>query len=292
MSGRTPSGFLTAAVALYAEGAALIPITAAVSEAGDEGPAQYGMGFVAGAFGGIVAAPLAAAIAVLPALALSRRSAQRFRRDETWIWCLGTVAALAAAGSLAFGTVLVASGSGPGTYAWLWLALTAAFAPPTLLAREARRGRRFMTGWGFGGGCLSAVAAFTTVGLLFAVGILEEYEAPELTAAEMTGTWEDGHGGSLLFAADGTVKAVSVDEFGMDGDPDTWGDPTGDCDGTGRWTFSGDSSWSTQGVNIAVTGCSYGTWSMGGTRQAPTLYVYVSDPDTGERYTLSRRARD
>lgn len=102
----------------------------------------------------------------------------------------------------------------------------------------------------------------------------------------MTGSWSDGHGGSLRLTADGRASAVRIADYPADGDPSK--KPVL-CSGSGTWSIDpGQSRWDAE-LRIDIDNCDFYGWSSLGTPAHPKLYYYIGDPDSGGLYTLTKR---
>ncbi|MEV4740626.1 hypothetical protein [Streptomyces sp. NPDC049555] len=104
-------------------------------------------GAVLGAFGAVpfvlVLCGLGAPGALLTVLA-ARRSATRWRRPDTWQWCLAVHGALSVLAALCFGGLYTIAdpAAGPAVFAWWAAAHAAVLAPAVLVARTAEARRR------------------------------------------------------------------------------------------------------------------------------------------------------
>ncbi|MQY14338.1 hypothetical protein SRB5_45020 [Streptomyces sp. RB5] len=241
------------------------------------------------AVGGIfylIAVPLAGALVtgtvVLAAVRLSRWSAHRRLRRETWRWLAATTLLVVTAVVVAFGVVLpLPVGESPAWagVGWTWLGSAAAVLPAALVARAALNERWVATGASTGGAVALLVATVVTGVALYATDVLTAWEAPQLTGAELAGTWSDGDGGVLTLTADGTLTAKGVAEYDS-------AERTGRCDGTGTWRDAGKSG-DLQALDLSIPGCRLGDWTVAGTRDEPTVHVWTGGY-TGEWYILHR----
>ncbi|MEU3448755.1 hypothetical protein AB0H29_16250 [Streptomyces thermolilacinus] len=228
----------------------------------------------------VVGAVVGAAVswlAVLPTVWLSDALGRRFSGRAAW-WCVPLVAAagLAPVGGYA------AMGAGPLTALWWWLVGTAALAVPALLCRVERRGV-------FGSvalwGSLAVLSAATVGGAALHTGLVERSRPPVLTRDALVGTWTDGGGGTVTFAADGAVSVSGGTTHSLDGD---FSVSVGKCAGAGTWTFEAARDAWAQKVHTAVGDCAWDPWYVGGTRGRVVLYRYVGDPDSPDVYELAK----
>ncbi|MFK0151374.1 hypothetical protein ACIQVL_26730 [Streptomyces sp. NPDC090499] len=109
--------------------------------------------------------------------------------------------------------------------------------------------------------------------------------AVALTAAQLTGVWRDGHGAELRLRADGSAEAVA-----LPAEPAPSADGSSVyavCEGPGTWAPR--KSWR-DGVLLELDGdCGDDTqWSIGGSADAPQLFVVFGDPDAGTLRILRR----
>ncbi|MFF8604238.1 hypothetical protein ACF065_35145 [Streptomyces sp. NPDC015232] len=233
------------------------------------------------------------AMAVLPLVLLGRAAARRTGRRDSWQLTLATVAVVAAVLALLIGSfVLLAGFAGPGdllVYPVLALGLIVGLAPATLCARAAGNpagpGARWRVLGGVALGGLGLFAVTLAVGAAaYGSGILKVYQPPRLAEADMVGTWTDGDGGSLRFEADGTVTAKGVHQY------EATGERSGASDCTGTWQLNeNDGAGRPYELRIAdCEGLSLG-WDIGGTKEHPTVFTWIGERDTGERYVLTRQ---
>jgi hypothetical protein len=137
-----------------------------------------------------------------------------------------------------------------------------------------------------GGGTLSAVVLAGGLGA-YATGLIQDYEPPRLTDAQLVGTWTDDDGGSLTLRADGTAVADYLAVH--TGETADGGDDPDRCGGAGTWTRDPSPSGAPQ-LELDAGGCLEGrAWHVGGTEEHPTLYHWIGDPDSLDRYVLHRR---
>ncbi|WP_327315925.1 hypothetical protein [Streptomyces sp. NBC_01235] len=289
-------------VAAIAAGAAQLPAAFLLwwihSLAGDAYGRDYGGGFGLACM--FLFAPL-----YLPVLGLV----------HTWAHTLpGVVLADLALGRLRWprwarhllGVVLVGVGWAAVTAAlWDWpfvttaLVLTALGVLPVLaMAYVRRQGRGNWTTrgiwWRAGAGSVALfVLAFAGGVLATVTGLIEEYEPPELSAAQVAGVWRGEGGAELRLRPGGRAELTRVPteaEFGSNEDLAV-------CDGTGNWVFDGKND-SRDSVLVRLTsgsgtgsGCGDETsWTVGGTDSSPELFVIFGDPDGGELRILKRAA--
>ncbi|WP_406285225.1 hypothetical protein [Streptomyces sp. NBC_00209] len=120
-----------------------------------------------------------------------------------------------------------------------------------------------------------------------------------MTAAQLAGTWSDGHGGTLRLAADGSARAEGLtDHESAYEDKADARSARYRCTGTGRWVYEpGDSTTWGQHLKLAIDGCEFhdfaiasddAGWSIGGTPDHPKLNRQYGDLDAPEWYTLTR----
>ncbi|WP_175409755.1 hypothetical protein [Streptomyces sp. TRM64462] len=228
-------------------------------------------------------------VLVLPMVELGRRITTRVAGRDAW-WGVPVVSAVGTAVP-AVGLALWA-GAGPAGVAWTWLVAAAVPVVPGLLARlEHARARAFQW-WQFVLSTLvygtgAVVAAVVLCVLAFTTGLAEEYQPPRLTPERLVGVWSDGRGGTLRFAANGTVAAAGLDQYATDIGGPSRRTVVEECDGEGTWTYeTGDGGTRTQEVRVSVDGCASESWSVGGRPGRMTLYTYIGDPDSGDLYLL------
>ncbi len=236
--------------------------------------------------GAALLGPVVTLLVVLPAVWLGDALGRRFGGRERWWWVLPPAAVLplivllpraAATGSAAS----LADGAAQS------LILTAVIAAPALTSRS--RARSLLTKVAVGGTAAVLVTACAGEAAL-STGLLKEYRPPVLSPAALVGTWSDGRGGTLDFAADGTVIATGVDFESLDRDSREYS--TAECDGRGTWTYSpGRDTW-TQAVDVSVGGCTWDGWNVGGDTDRIDLYQYVGDPDLWVLYVLHEVGAD
>ncbi|MFI9118879.1 hypothetical protein ACIGW0_05625 [Streptomyces bikiniensis] len=241
----------------------------------------------------VIAGLAGSAVAVLPLVLLGRAVARRTGRRDSWQLTLATVAVVAVALALLIGScTLLADFDGPGdllVYPALALGLIVGPAPATLCARAAgnpgKPGARWRVLGGVALGGLGLFAVTLAVGVAaYGSGILKVYEPPRLTEADMVGTWTDDDGGSLRFEADGTVTAKDVSRY------EATGERSGASDCTGKWQLTGNDGVG-QPYELGIADCeglSLG-WDIGGTEEHPTVFTWIGERDSGERYVLTRQ---
>ncbi|MEU2086330.1 hypothetical protein ABZ569_31210 [Streptomyces albus] len=292
------AAWLTGAVTLWAEGALALVVHFLAGLREEHyiaaGVPAY-VGYLLGAVVAVVVLGLAgllgSAAAVLPVVQLSRWSARRTGRTDTVRWCLAVCLAFAAAVAVCAGVPTVLLGGG---WTVLPLILVAAFlglVPAALCTRAVtvlrRTGARFaLAGVVFV--CGLTLSAVVLVGGLaaYGTGLIQGYEPPRLTAAELVGTWTDDHGGTLTLRADGTAVANGLDVHTAKAAYD--GDRPEQCSGSGSWAQETSPS-GTPRIGLGVGGCMEGIrWQFGGTEEQPTLYYWIGDPDSLNQYTLHR----
>ncbi|MCX4514314.1 hypothetical protein OHA27_29145 [Streptomyces sp. NBC_01619] len=228
---------------------------------------------------------------VMPVLALAGWLGRRFSGREVWWWVPSVAATVVAAPLAAW---YAAAGAGPDLLpsVWGWLLGTVALTIPALVARRLLLpDRRYVSGGAMFGrvvlyGTLAVVVTVMLGGIAVYSGLVEEYRPPRLNGERIAGSWTDGRGGTLTFAPDGTVTATGVDSYSLD---DDFNDVVRDCTGAGTWEYdAGENPW-TQEVTVSLDSCGIEGWSVGGTPEHPTLYVYIGDPDSWDLYKLTRK---
>ncbi|MEU9351644.1 hypothetical protein AB0D65_11670 [Streptomyces griseoloalbus] len=268
----------------------------------DSGADDYGAGY-GGAFGllcVVLFAPLVlpclgllhAVLHPLPALALARRAARHVRGPE-WARHLGGVALLGTA--WAAPVTLLWGGSFPATA----LALSLLGVVPVLgiasgRARARRTGRAWGT-WGIwlGSAPVSAVlfvSAFLGALLASVTGMLTAYEAPKLSAGQLAGVWRGDDGAVLRLLPGGRAEGTALPAQGTSGEsPDAQDFVV--CEGAGTWRLgTPERAGERDGVLLRLDGgCGRETvWTIGGTADAPELFVLFGDPDAGDLRILTR----
>ncbi|WP_345190848.1 hypothetical protein [Streptomyces lavendulae] len=237
----------------------------------------------------VIAGLAGSAMAVLPLVLLGRAVARRTGRRDSWQLTLATVAVVAVALALVIGScTLLAGFGGLLVYPVLALSLIVGLAPATLCARAAgnpgKPGARWRVLGGVALGGLGLLVVTLAVGVAaYSSGILKIYEPPQLTEADMVGTWTDGGGGSLRFEADGTVTAKGVTKY------EATGEQSGASNCTGTWQLTENEG--DRPFELSISDCeslSFG-WDIGGTEEHPTVFTWIGEPDAGERYILTRQ---
>ncbi|MEU5835876.1 hypothetical protein ABZ820_19690 [Streptomyces diacarni] len=292
------AAWLTGAVTLSAEGALALVVffLAGLREehyvaAGIPAYVGYLLAAVVAAAVLGLAGLIGSAAAVLPVVRLSRWSARRIGRAETIGWCLTACGAVATAAAVCTGVPIGLLG---GSWTVLPLVLLAAFVglvPAVLCTRAVTVLRRTGARFGLAGAVLVGgltLSALVLVGGLaaYGTGLLQKYEPPRLTAAQLLGTWTDGQGGTLTLRADGTAAADDLDVHTAQAA--RGGDAPEQCSGSGTWARS-DAPPRTPQLDLSVSGCLEGVgWQFGGTAAQPTLYYWIGDPDSLNQYALHR----
>ncbi|MFE7111440.1 hypothetical protein ACFU98_27755 [Streptomyces sp. NPDC057575] len=220
---------------------------------------------------------------MMPLLVVAGWLGRRLSGREAWWWIPALAGAATALPSLAV-AVLGETGLLAGLGGWL--AVTAALAATTLVARRLLLPDRPQLSGGamFGRVALYGTLAVVTAGTLAIIGLYFGigYEPPRLSAERVAGTWSDGKGGTLILVADGKATATRVETFGFDSEVHK-------CTGTGTWGYDpGAGPWP-QEVDVSVDDCSMDTWHVFGTPGHPKLFVYIGDPDSWNLYILQPR---
>lgn len=292
------AAWLTGAVLLSAEGALALVVYFLLGLRGEHyfaaGFSAY-VGYLLVAVVAVVMLGLAgmigSAAVVLPVVRLARRSAHRTGRAETMRWSVAACGAFATVGAVCSGVPTALLG---GSWTVLPLVLVAAFlglVPAVLCARAVTVLRG--TGARFGLAAVVSVCGLTLpavvlVGglLAYGTGLIQGYEPPRLTAANLVGTWTDGRGGTLTLRADGTAEADDLDV--PTAETASGGEAPEPCGGSGSWAPSESPSGTPQ-LDLTVSGCAEGIgWQFGGTEDKPTLFHWIGDPDSLDRYILHR----
>ncbi|MFF8645198.1 hypothetical protein [Streptomyces sp. NPDC015345] len=244
---------------------------------------------------------LHSAVLTLPAVGLGRLGAARLGRGPEWAWSLACLLPVGAAWAACF-AVLGAPFVGPA----LWIA-AGGILPALHVAycrrREERLGRPLRKVWILSGltslGVCVAVFGGAVVGT--ATGLIKEYEPPELTAAQLAGTWRGGDDERLRLGADGRAvvtglpyessHAYEMGDAYEESDASGGSDRLARCDSTGTWRVGEARYEDRPAVVIAVEGCGSDsqTWTIGGTAAEPELFVLFGDPDSPDIEVLVRR---
>ncbi|CAM5429318.1 hypothetical protein [Streptomyces avidinii] len=134
-----------------------------------------------------------------------------------------------------------------------------------------------LTEWQTGTGLLGALG--------LTAGLLPAYGPPAIGPKTMPGTWIDHTSGTLVFTSDGRVTASGVGRHRPGDHPSG---PSERCSGSGTWSYEpGRDVW-TQQVRIAVPGCTWPAWRVGGTAREPRIQQKVGDPGSGRLYKLRK----
>ncbi|MFI7351659.1 hypothetical protein ACIBSR_36065 [Streptomyces sp. NPDC049936] len=292
------AAWLTGAVMLSAEGALALVVYFLAGLRGEHyfaaGFSAY-VGYLLVAVIAVVALGLAgtvgSAVVVLPVVRLARWSARRTGRAETTRWSLAACGAFATVAAVCSGVPAVLLG---GSWTVLPLVLAAAFlglVPAVLCARAVT----VLNGTGarFGLAAVVSVCGLTLPAVVlvgglvaYGTGLIQGYEPPRLTAANLVGTWTEDGGGTLTLRADGTAMA---DDLGLPAaEAASGGGAPEKCSGSGSWARSESPSGTPQ-LDLTLSGCIEGIgWQFGGTEEEPTLFHWIGDPDSLDRYILHR----
>ncbi|CAM5376696.1 hypothetical protein [Streptomyces avidinii] len=134
-----------------------------------------------------------------------------------------------------------------------------------------------LTEWQTGTGLLGALG--------LTAGLLPAYGPPAIEPKTMPGTWIDHTSGTLVFTSDGRVTASGVGRHRPGDHPSG---PSERCSGSGTWSYEpGRDVW-TQQVRLAVPGCTWPPWRVGGTAREPRIQQKVGDPGSGRLYKLGK----
>ncbi|MFE3073893.1 hypothetical protein [Streptomyces sp. NPDC059247] len=246
-----------------------------------------GSPFLAGA--GALLATVVAFVVVVPVMCVGAWLSRVVSGREVWWW----VPAVAGALTLPPATVVtVLAGGGVLSGFVGWFVGTVALAAPALAARRlllpARRRLSLRTVLGAVGvyGALAIVTAFTLAGIALHSGI--GYEPPRFDAQQLTGTYSDSDGGTLILTPDGRATADRVRTFSYDDSTDSFEPQVRECSGTGTWTHDPARGPLSQQVLITIGSCPMDSWNVYGTLEHPKLYVFTGDPDSADLYTLRR----
>ncbi|MGW7270357.1 hypothetical protein ACWGH5_07560 [Streptomyces sp. NPDC054864] len=232
-----------------------------------------------------------ACVQVVPATLIGRTARRQAGRGPEWAWVIGAQLVPSAGWGLLFAAL-----GGPFVEPMLWGA-AAGVLPALALAYWERRAsegpvrlRRiwFRSALASVGLCVVVVAL---AGVATATGLLKEYEPPRLSDEQLAGVWRDEGGDRVVLrlTADGRAELAELpaDEEDQSGivAPDDTLDEKGlsGCEVTGTWTIGFDDTDGRPRVDIDLDGCQ-GTqaWSIGGTEDAPELFVTSGDPDAPE----------
>ncbi|MFD4377703.1 hypothetical protein [Streptomyces sp. NPDC058486] len=234
---------------------------------------------------GIFALAVSAAL-VCPMLAGAAWLGRRCSGREAWWWVPVTAGAVAAVVGAA-GALLMAAGVRAALVGGA--VVTVVLAVPALVARlplrldRPRLPGRALVGRLVMGGTLAVVTAWAVSGAVLWAGVA--YEPPRLSAERIEGTWSDGKGGTLTFAADGRVTADGVQTYD---DGDFFAPVARGCSGTGTWTYHPGDDARSQGISVAVDGCEQEWWSVYGSPEHPKIFVSIGDPDAWNLYVLRK----
>ncbi|RAJ68382.1 hypothetical protein K388_01130 [Streptomyces sp. KhCrAH-43] len=218
---------------------------------------------------GVPFALLGNLLVVLPLVWVARRAGSRLTGRDTWRWIPAVAVPPAVAVTVLAGIFLK---PGPGDLALVWLTAQSLLTGAALYARDAAlHGGRILRVLGYG--AMAAVAVFGVGGIAYGAGLLTEYSPPKVTAAQLAGTWSDGHGGTLRLSPDGTARAEGL-RFR--------------CSGTGTWSYEpdGPTAWD-QLVLTEFEECSP-DWRISGRPGHPKLNRDYGDADDPHWYTLTR----
>ncbi|MGW1195615.1 hypothetical protein ACWD4B_07090 [Streptomyces sp. NPDC002536] len=233
------------------------------------------------------------AAAVMPALTLARRAAERRGRPGGWKWTLGAVPVVAAGAVAVFGGI-AALGSlslaHPLAYLLWWSSLTAVLLPAALVAgAAARRIRENRPGSVARKVTRNGAIAWLAVGAVgatvYGTGLVNVYEPPRLSGSDLAGTWTDGRGGTVRLETHGALVAKGLDNYVWDG---TGKDKPKDCDGSGTWSpLPGKGP--VQGVSMRIGSCELARdWSLTGTEKKPRIFHEIGKPGSGKKYVLTK----
>ncbi|MGW0423162.1 hypothetical protein [Streptomyces sp. NPDC003015] len=237
---------------------------------------------------------LHAAVQVWPAELLARRAARR-ARGPVWAWHLGLTAVL----GVAWAALARLWGWPFTTTAPLLAAL--GVLPVLGLGWLRRRDRRLRD--------ILLPSLFASVGLFLltlvggvlatVTGIVQGYEPPVLSAAQLTGVWRGDDGAVLRLGTGGRAELTALPAEPELGSVDPYAEPPFVvCDATGTWLLDSkgghdpyaNGSGGRAGVVVRLDGeCGRETyWRIGGTESAPELFVPFGDPDAPDVRILTR----
>ncbi|MCC2278301.1 hypothetical protein LKL35_23180 [Streptomyces sp. ET3-23] len=236
------------------------------------------------------------AAAVMPALALARRAAERRGGPDGWKWTVGAVPVVAACAVAVFGGIAALGSLSPAhplAYLLWWSSLTAVLLPAALVAgvaarriRENRAGSvaRKVTR----NGAIAWLAVGAVGATVYGTGLVNVYEPPRLSTSDLAGTWTDGRGGTVRLESHGALVARGLDNYVWDG---TGKDRPKDCDGSGTWTPLPDKG-PVQGVSMRIGSCELARdWSLTGTEKEPRIFHEIGKPGSGKKYVLTKVAK-
>ncbi|MEU1195418.1 hypothetical protein ABZ446_04270 [Streptomyces sp. NPDC005813] len=243
---------------------------------------------------------LHAAVHTMPAATLARLTTRRAPGPET----VRHLASVILLGAL-WATVAVTLGGLPPTGAPALLLAVSGILPALGVGYVRRRARatgrasRVRRIWSRSAlAALAACALVATAGAVgLSTGLIEEYEPPALTTAQLVGVWHGDGGAVLRLRSDGRADLTELPaepEF----DDVAQRDFTR-CDGTGSWFLDtegrydpyagGDGPEVRDGVVVRVKDCGHDTyWTIGGSESGPELFVLFGDPDSGDLRVLTR----
>lgn len=217
----------------------------------------------------------------LPAVALARRlPGPEWARHLVGAGALGTAWAVP--------VCLLGDRSFPATAAALSALGVLPVLALTCVRRRARRTGRAWGTWGiwFRSALASAalfVLALTGALAATAAGLIEEYEPPEPTAGQLAGVWRGEDGAVLRLLPGGRAVATGLPARGPYDASSTRDFVV--CAGAGTWHLvrEGDDARRDE-VRVRFGGsCGQETaWTIGGTADAPELFVLFGDPDAGD----------
>jgi hypothetical protein len=125
------------------------------------------------------------------------------------------------------------------------------------------------------------VLAFPAAALATATGLIEEYEPPRLSAAQLAGVWQDEEGAVLRLLPGGRAELAR-----MPAEADPFVDAEfAVCEGTGTWAAEDGTYAGRDGIVVRLdtgsgtgSGCGNGTeWTIAGTDRAPELFAIFGD---------------
>ncbi|MFH8727187.1 hypothetical protein [Streptomyces termitum] len=158
-----------------------------------------------------------------------------------------------------------------------WPAAAAAIVPAALVARLPRR-------WLLRGIALWGTTAVTGTaalgGVALGTGLLDAHQPPAVSREALVGTWTDGRGGTLEFAADGTLAATRLlDPTGV---PEGPGGADGTCTARGTWAYREAPDGT---VATDLPGCGAEPWEIEGAERRVALQRWSLDGDPLVRLT-------